>query len=113
MLICGKKNPNRDLLQQYGVRVFIVGKRDLLPQDVKDACDEIEAITAHNTRSVAPLALLAFANIRNVLTIEEHSTFVLPTQVKMRLLLLSDKQSPLLRVISCLLPNQRKTGVRK
>ena len=47
-------NKNRDLLQQYGVRVFIVGKRDLLPQDVKDACDEIEAITAHNTRSVAP-----------------------------------------------------------
>jgi len=37
------------LLQEYGVRVYILGRRDLLPLDVQAACAKVEQLTAHNT----------------------------------------------------------------
>lgn len=40
------------LLQQYGIRVFMIGRKDLLPPDVQLACSNIEQATAKNTRYV-------------------------------------------------------------
>jgi ditrans,polycis-polyprenyl diphosphate synthase len=43
---------NRDLLQQYGVRIRFVGRRDMLPRDVLEAVDRMEAMTAGNKKYV-------------------------------------------------------------
>jgi len=38
-----------ELLQRYGVRVYIIGHRELLRPDVQEACERLEQMTAHNT----------------------------------------------------------------
>lgn len=40
------------LLQQHGVQIRVIGRRDLLPPDVQTSCAEAEALTAGNTRFV-------------------------------------------------------------
>ncbi|GAA94553.1 uncharacterized protein L969DRAFT_16987 [Mixia osmundae IAM 14324] len=39
-----------ELLQRYGIRVRVIGRRDLLPIEVQRACLSAERLTAHNTR---------------------------------------------------------------
>jgi len=46
---------DRDLLQQYGVRIRFIGRRDMLPQDVLEAVDRMEDMTAGNTKYVSYL----------------------------------------------------------
>lgn len=41
---------NGDLAQQYGVRVKIIGNRQLLPDDIKQVCDKAEAMTKKNNK---------------------------------------------------------------
>ncbi|GAA6008001.1 hypothetical protein JCM10207_006993 [Rhodosporidiobolus poonsookiae] len=43
------------LLQQYGVRIRVLGRRDLLPPDVQASCAEAEALTALNTKGILNL----------------------------------------------------------
>lgn len=45
--------PYRALLQQYGVQIRVLGRRDLLPPDVQESCAQAEAMTAHNTKCVS------------------------------------------------------------
>lgn len=40
----------RSLLDQYGVRLNIVGRKDMLPEDVQVAARQVEDMTRHNTR---------------------------------------------------------------
>lgn len=39
-----------DLLQQYGVRLNIIGRTDMLPPDVQRSVAQAEALTHENTR---------------------------------------------------------------
>ncbi|KIY69510.1 Di-trans-poly-cis-decaprenylcistransferase [Cylindrobasidium torrendii FP15055 ss-10] len=41
-----------DLLQEYGVRLNIVGRTDLLPEDVLAAVQRAQDLTKHNNRSI-------------------------------------------------------------
>ncbi|GAA5961261.1 hypothetical protein JCM3765_002888 [Sporobolomyces pararoseus] len=43
------------LLQQYGVQIRVLGRRDLLPPDVQESCAQAEAMTAHNTKGILNL----------------------------------------------------------
>ncbi|BGP52522.1 hypothetical protein JCM8202_000409 [Rhodotorula sphaerocarpa] len=43
------------LLQQHGVQIRVIGRRDLLPPDVQASCAEAEALTAANTRGILNL----------------------------------------------------------
>ncbi|KWU42628.1 Undecaprenyl diphosphate synthase [Rhodotorula sp. JG-1b] len=43
------------LLQQHGVQIRVIGRRDLLPPDVQASCAEAEALTAQNTRGILNL----------------------------------------------------------
>ncbi|GAA5869981.1 hypothetical protein JCM3774_004328 [Rhodotorula dairenensis] len=43
------------LLQQHGVQIRVIGRRDLLPPDVQASCAEAEALTAGNTRGILNL----------------------------------------------------------
>ncbi|POY72035.1 putative Ditrans,polycis-undecaprenyl-diphosphate synthase ((2E,6E)-farnesyl-diphosphate specific) [Rhodotorula taiwanensis] len=43
------------LLQQHGVQIRVIGRRDLLPPDVQASCSEAEALTAQNTRGILNL----------------------------------------------------------
>jgi len=42
----------RDLLQQYGVKIRFIGRRDMLPQDVLEAVDRMEGMTSGNKKWV-------------------------------------------------------------
>ncbi|GAA5999964.1 undecaprenyl diphosphate synthase family protein [Rhodotorula paludigena] len=43
------------LLQQYGVQIRVLGRRDLLPLDVQDSCAQAEDMTAQNTKGILNL----------------------------------------------------------
>jgi ditrans,polycis-polyprenyl diphosphate synthase len=43
---------DRDLLQQYGVKIRFIGRRDMLPQDVLEAVDRMEMMTSGNKKWV-------------------------------------------------------------
>ncbi|GAA5866510.1 hypothetical protein JCM1840_001341 [Sporobolomyces johnsonii] len=43
------------LLQQHGVQIRVLGRRDLLPLDVQESCAQAEAMTAHNTKGILNL----------------------------------------------------------
>ncbi|GAA5848365.1 hypothetical protein JCM3766R1_002322 [Sporobolomyces carnicolor] len=43
------------LLQQYGVQIRVLGRRDLLPPDVQESCAQAEAMTAHNSKGILNL----------------------------------------------------------
>ncbi|GAA6024018.1 hypothetical protein JCM11491_000533 [Sporobolomyces phaffii] len=43
------------LLQQYGVQIRVLGRRDLLPPDVQESCLEAERMTAHNSKGILNL----------------------------------------------------------
>lgn len=54
---------DRALLQQHGVQIRVLGRRDLLPPDVQASCEEAERMTAHNTRCASSsLSLLLSPN---------------------------------------------------
>ncbi|SCZ91430.1 BZ3500_MvSof-1268-A1-R1_Chr1-2g01403 [Microbotryum saponariae] len=40
------------LLDRHGVQIRILGRRDLLPEDVQIACSKAEELTQHNTKGV-------------------------------------------------------------
>ena len=44
-----------DLLQQYGVRLNVVGRKDMLPDSVREAVHVAEEMTRNNDRCVACL----------------------------------------------------------
>ncbi|KAM0793631.1 hypothetical protein ACM66B_001063 [Microbotryomycetes sp. NB124-2] len=44
-----------ELLDRHGVQIRIVGRRDLLPVDVQEACARAEALTAHNNQGILNL----------------------------------------------------------
>lgn len=37
-----------DLLQEYGVKIRFIGRRDMLPPDVREAVDDMERMTEGN-----------------------------------------------------------------
>ncbi|GAA6044190.1 hypothetical protein JCM8097_006447 [Rhodosporidiobolus ruineniae] len=43
------------LLQQHGVQIRVLGRKDLLPPDVQASCEEAERMTASNTRGILNL----------------------------------------------------------
>ncbi|GAA5821870.1 hypothetical protein JCM10212_004295 [Sporobolomyces blumeae] len=43
------------LLQQHGVQIRVLGRRDLLPLDVQESCLRAEQMTAHNTKGILNL----------------------------------------------------------
>jgi ditrans,polycis-polyprenyl diphosphate synthase len=47
-----KMADGRDLLQQYGVKIRFIGRRDMLPQDVLEAVDRMEMMTSGNKKWV-------------------------------------------------------------
>jgi len=48
---------NGELLDQYGVRLNVLGKTELLPERVQKAVAEAEALTRHNDRAIFNLAM--------------------------------------------------------
>lgn len=48
------RTDDRDLLQQYGVKIRFIGRRDMLPQDVLEAVNKMETMTAGNKKYVKP-----------------------------------------------------------
>jgi ditrans,polycis-polyprenyl diphosphate synthase len=48
----GRWADGRDLLQQYGVKIRFIGRRDMLPQDVLEAVDRMEGMTSGNKKWV-------------------------------------------------------------
>lgn len=42
----------RALLEEYGVRIRFIGRRDMLPPDVLEAVDDMESMTSGNTKWV-------------------------------------------------------------
>ncbi len=45
---------HRDLLEEYGVRLNVLGKRELLPGSVQEAIQRAENMTRAHNRSVVP-----------------------------------------------------------
>lgn len=45
---------NRDLLQKYGVRIRFIGRREMLPPDVRKAVEDMERLTMGHNRYVSP-----------------------------------------------------------
>ncbi|BGO98964.1 cis-prenyltransferase [Rhodotorula toruloides] len=43
------------LLDQHGIQIRVLGRRDLLPPDVQESCAEAEALTAGNTKGILNL----------------------------------------------------------
>jgi len=43
---------NGDLLDEYGVRLNVLGKRELLPESVKIAVEKAESMTRHNNQAI-------------------------------------------------------------
>ncbi|KAJ8475428.1 hypothetical protein ONZ45_g15615 [Pleurotus djamor] len=46
-----------NLLEEYGVRLNVVGRKDLLPERVQAAAREAEEITKHNSRAILNLCM--------------------------------------------------------
>ncbi|KAF8967372.1 Decaprenyl diphosphate synthase-like protein, partial [Flammula alnicola] len=46
-----------DLLDEYGVRLNVVGKTELLPESVQKAVQEAEGMTRHNNRAILNLCM--------------------------------------------------------
>lgn len=44
---------HRQLLDRYGIRVVVLGRKDLLPPDMQASVAKVESMTAYNRRSVA------------------------------------------------------------
>ncbi|CAA7267203.1 unnamed protein product [Cyclocybe aegerita] len=51
--LCG----HGDLLDEYGVRLNVIGKQELLPASVQAAVAKAEGMTAHNTRAIFNLCM--------------------------------------------------------
>ena len=47
----------RDMLDQYGVRLNIVGRKELFPERVQAAVAQAEKMTRHNSKCVVMLVL--------------------------------------------------------
>ena len=47
-----------NILDHYGVRINVIGRKDLLPYTLQDAIRHVEQITENNTRCVPTHALL-------------------------------------------------------
>jgi hypothetical protein len=41
-----------DLLQQYGVKIRFIGRKDMLPPDVLEAVDDMERLTSGNKKYI-------------------------------------------------------------
>jgi undecaprenyl pyrophosphate synthase len=46
----GPRLMGRDLLQKYGVRIRFIGRRDMLPPDVRGAVEDMERLTERHSR---------------------------------------------------------------
>jgi len=46
-----------ELLDQYGVRLNVLGKKELLPQSVRDRAQQAEDMTRHNNRAILNLCM--------------------------------------------------------
>ena len=58
---------DRDLLQQYGVKIRFIGRRDMLPQDVLEAVDRMEMMTSGNKKWVVYwIGMLMSSGVLNV-----------------------------------------------
>ncbi|KNZ49915.1 di-trans,poly-cis-decaprenylcistransferase [Puccinia sorghi] len=44
------------LLDRYGIRVVVIGRKDLLPTDIRQSVEKVEAMTKQNTKQVVVLA---------------------------------------------------------
>ncbi|EGG05767.1 uncharacterized protein MELLADRAFT_87649 [Melampsora larici-populina 98AG31] len=44
------------LLDRYGIRVVVIGRKDLLPADIQNSVAKVESMTAHNTRGCLNVA---------------------------------------------------------
>ncbi|KDQ31462.1 hypothetical protein PLEOSDRAFT_1075531 [Pleurotus ostreatus PC15] len=53
----GQLSQHGSLLDQYGVRLNIVGRKDMLPEDVQVAARQVEDMTRHNTRAILNLCM--------------------------------------------------------
>ena len=42
--------PTRDILDKYGIKLVVVGQRDMLPERVRLAAEKAESMTKDNTR---------------------------------------------------------------
>lgn len=52
--------PARDLLQSYGVRLNVIGRTEMLPEDLQEAIDAAEEVTRNNNKSVRDKRRYAF-----------------------------------------------------
>jgi len=48
-----------ELLDEYGVRLNIIGRKELFPEDVRIEMKRAEDMTRHNTRCVLPLSMVS------------------------------------------------------
>jgi len=46
----------RQLLDRYGIRVVVIGRKDLLPADIRASVERVEAMTVHNTQGCLNVA---------------------------------------------------------
>ncbi|KAG0138861.1 hypothetical protein CROQUDRAFT_55555, partial [Cronartium quercuum f. sp. fusiforme G11] len=54
-----------ELFDRFGIRMRMVGRIDLLPQDVQDLVHKVEALTAHNTRGTINVAF-SYASLEEI-----------------------------------------------
>lgn len=84
----------RALLQQHGVQIRVLGRRDLLPPDVQASCEEAERMTAHNTRYVPSSSLTDPSSYEASYPPVASSISAVPTRLKKKSLPLSSAPFP-------------------
>ncbi|KAG0148297.1 hypothetical protein CROQUDRAFT_654994 [Cronartium quercuum f. sp. fusiforme G11] len=80
------------LLDRYGVRVVVIGRKDLLPIDIQNMVVKVEAMTAHNTRGCLNVAFpyssqeeIATAMCRNMQDSLSHNTPITAESIEQKL----------------------------
>ncbi|KAG8929730.1 cis-prenyltransferase, partial [Tulasnella sp. 418] len=46
-----------ELLQRYGVRLNIIGRKEMLPEDVQEVASQVEYLTRHNTNAILNICM--------------------------------------------------------
>lgn len=60
------------LLDQYGIRVVVIGRKDLLPMDIQASVAKVESMTAHNKRGCLNVAF-PYSSQEEMATVICHS----------------------------------------
>jgi len=63
MLYFGSRFRCSDLLDEYGVRLNVIGRKELLPATVQNAVEKAENMTRHNERCGIFVRIILFGDL--------------------------------------------------